>query len=591
MAFKDFSKKIVDNITKGLLQNYQNFTSQNQSSWVMGRLNGDGTATLPDGSTVKVITRGITSTYVRLFNMGNGTWLADVPSSGHVQADGFTENPYMVVVKNLQFLNGGVSGVEVAVIDKLGNKFTLPERYWPQQYSSSDTPNFITASSMVVSAGFGGFVIVAFPNGAADIPQRYTGPAPPNLPLINISIIHQFSLVDGEVVVRDEDFESKSFNVNNYLRTVPNKTVIDLNPVLSVSGEADCNSGVPSTITGSEIILESGRTSYGISSVAIPIRGRTSNNKLITDLVVSGGCSYDSSQIGHFVSSRYSGYSPIYTFYEFTLDAVYHLVKTTPINSSEYDYVFEYSNQNVIIPEGIPPSTTSQQPGGSVQKRGDLGCETVGLVNTLKLNANGVRYSFTVLDWSTNPELVDYQEKFTGDPIEDETEIYQGILTTSNPEIFYTIKSKQISLINVAALRLLVYEGYSNTLIYSTTVNDPLGSGNGTWPLLLSNGEVIPVESTTDPARPVNLNTTRNKIGMRLPAYEQGGFPYVLLQGTLLNVDGVYDIFLVNLSIDNSNFTYNTKQVFNLGTWYQYLGVITSLSNSYRVSFGVDYTR
>ncbi len=87
MAFKDFSKKIVDNITKGLLQNYQNFTSQNQSSWVMGRLNGDGTATLPDGSTVKVITRGITGTYVRLFNMGNGTWLADVPSSGHVQAD------------------------------------------------------------------------------------------------------------------------------------------------------------------------------------------------------------------------------------------------------------------------------------------------------------------------------------------------------------------------------------------------------------------------------------------------------------------------------------------------------------------------
>lgn len=88
MAFKDFSKKIVDNITKGLLQNYQNFTSQNQSSWVMGRLNGDGTATLPDGSTVKVITRGIAGTYVRLFNMGNGTWLADVPSSGHVQADG-----------------------------------------------------------------------------------------------------------------------------------------------------------------------------------------------------------------------------------------------------------------------------------------------------------------------------------------------------------------------------------------------------------------------------------------------------------------------------------------------------------------------
>jgi len=94
MAFKDFSKKIVDNITKGLLQNYQNFTSQNQSSWVMGRLNGDGTATLPDGSTVKVITRGITGTYVRLFNMGNGTWLADVPSSRHIQADNSKQLPY-----------------------------------------------------------------------------------------------------------------------------------------------------------------------------------------------------------------------------------------------------------------------------------------------------------------------------------------------------------------------------------------------------------------------------------------------------------------------------------------------------------------
>lgn len=87
MAFKDFSRKIIANITKNLLQSYQNFTNQNQNSWVMGRLNGDGTASLPDGTTVKVLDRGIPGLYCRLFNLGNGFWLADVPSAHKFVAD------------------------------------------------------------------------------------------------------------------------------------------------------------------------------------------------------------------------------------------------------------------------------------------------------------------------------------------------------------------------------------------------------------------------------------------------------------------------------------------------------------------------
>lgn len=92
----------------------------------MGRLNGDGTATLPDGSTVKVITRGITGTYVRLFNMGNGTWLADVPSSGHVQADGgesILAYSAVVAVEQVSDVSTYVNQVEDTITGETGSLY------------------------------------------------------------------------------------------------------------------------------------------------------------------------------------------------------------------------------------------------------------------------------------------------------------------------------------------------------------------------------------------------------------------------------------------------------------------------------------
>lgn len=83
----EWIKKKTNEITKGLIQQYQNFTSQSPQQTI-GRLNGDGTATLPDGSIVEVVERGTPGLYCILYNMGGGKWLADLPKPRHINVDG-----------------------------------------------------------------------------------------------------------------------------------------------------------------------------------------------------------------------------------------------------------------------------------------------------------------------------------------------------------------------------------------------------------------------------------------------------------------------------------------------------------------------
>lgn len=83
----EWIKNKTNEITKGLIQQYQNFTSQSPQQTI-GRLNGDGTATLPDGSIVEVVERGTPGLYCILYNMGGGKWLADLPKPRHINVDG-----------------------------------------------------------------------------------------------------------------------------------------------------------------------------------------------------------------------------------------------------------------------------------------------------------------------------------------------------------------------------------------------------------------------------------------------------------------------------------------------------------------------
>lgn len=308
MAFKDFSKKIVDNITKGLLQNYQNFTSQNQSSWVMGRLNGDGTATLPDGSTVKVITRGITGTYVRLFNMGNGTWLADVPSSGHVQADGFTEKPYTVTMHTFVDNIGSsqetfapyISSIEVLganLIDANGEVYEIDSSVFP-----TSGPAFFgnNGSSMVLkgtcSAGYGGFVLAVYSSRTTSYSQGGgSGNAPPaSGNMIYYSIVDSFTLRDGKVIVDPNNIRKGSLDFTQYInRTISFNGQESFPPELSSSVE-----GPPCLPPGFSVTVEAGgggsfsqgATAYSFE-MSFLVRGKE-NSKLLVDMGMITRCTY-----------------------------------------------------------------------------------------------------------------------------------------------------------------------------------------------------------------------------------------------------------------------------------------------------------
>lgn len=164
---EDFIKNKTDEITKGLLQNYQNKPLTGKVSHTIGKLNGDGTATLPDGSQVKVKERGTPGVYAHLYNMGNGEWLADCPSPVQIQTGGLDKVNFYLFYKAVSEIreNFAFESRDFRIYDfKSGITYSVPDYgfdeffNYPRERSStgptsgftgyySSTPGFLNDSN------------------------------------------------------------------------------------------------------------------------------------------------------------------------------------------------------------------------------------------------------------------------------------------------------------------------------------------------------------------------------------------------------------------------------------------------------------
>jgi len=555
----------------------------------MGRLNGDGTATLPDGSTVKVITRGITGTYVRLFNMGNGTWLADVPSSGHVQADNPGENPYVVFVKSKYFLEGGTSTEEICIIDKLGNKFILPEKYWPPQSAIiQNAPYVFSATYTQVFAGFGGFVLLSYSRGNSYYPQIFSGPPSPFCAPVNCSIIHQFTLSQNEVIVADSDFEQFSFNLNGYIQVPQLETDLNFPSKLSITGSPECNSGKPSNVTAGVVVLESGVTDINLD-LRILIRGRTQNNKLITDLSVVGLYFYSSSSAGQITSVNYTNEAN--SIKQFTAVANYELIDVGPFNASRYDYDYINTVLTPLDPPG-PPATNLTPPGvyGQVPKiLPDLGCGIEAIGGGLSFKSTYCTFSFILKDWTTSPTSLVYTENFENNFTQHNRTC---ILVSSNPDNAYYTYTSSYDYSTEGTVNFA--DAYSGIPVYTSEFNQFVAGGMSDYPIINIESTPILLKNTSGNS-PIDTSVTRNKVAMGFDD-PLSSLSVVLVQGesflATLNAIFNYNIKLVVIGLDNTNLSYNIKKVYTLPSAYFYFGSPSfDLGNQYFLSFGVDYTR
>lgn len=229
-APEDYIRNKTDEITKDLMQNYQNKPLKGGVAHTIGKLNGDGTATLPDGSQVKIKERGMPGVYAHLYNMGNGTWLADCPSPVQIQTGGTPKVTPWVIYKtpgSSSVYLSDITGLFVANLET-EETYSIPLSYLPVGVGPIELLNRGYRFTTCEFSLDGNHIIIGcvsyytLRNGGGTGTDDFDLTPPPS-PGISYVILKDWYIVDGQVtsdeVIRYQNttlFNSLSYNTDLY---------------------------------------------------------------------------------------------------------------------------------------------------------------------------------------------------------------------------------------------------------------------------------------------------------------------------------------------------------------------------------------